>query len=51
MIYGYGEPQCNDIDRGKLKNIEKNLSQCLFVHHIYNVDTWMRIWASAVRDR
>jgi hypothetical protein len=23
----------NDIDRGKPKNLEKNLSQCHFVHH------------------
>jgi hypothetical protein len=26
-------PQWNDIDRGKLKDLEKNLSQCHFVHH------------------
>jgi hypothetical protein len=33
MIYEYGEPYWNDIDNGKLKNSEKNLSQCHFVHH------------------
>jgi hypothetical protein len=26
-------PQWNDIDRGKPKNSEKNLSQCHFAHH------------------
>jgi hypothetical protein len=31
--YEYGEPRWNDIDRGKPKNSEKNLSQCHFVHH------------------
>jgi hypothetical protein len=28
MICEYGEPQWNDTDRGKPKNLEKNLSQC-----------------------
>jgi hypothetical protein len=27
------EPTVNDIDRGKPKNSETNLSQCHFVHH------------------
>jgi hypothetical protein len=27
MIYESGEPRKNDIDRGKLKNPEKNLNQ------------------------
>jgi hypothetical protein len=27
VIYEYGEPWWNDIDRGKPKNIEKNLLQ------------------------
>jgi hypothetical protein len=27
------EPWCNDTDRGKLKDWERNLSQCHFVHH------------------
>jgi hypothetical protein len=31
--YEYGERRWNDIDRGKPKNLEKNLSQCHFVHH------------------
>jgi hypothetical protein len=38
MIYEYGEPWWNDIDRGKLKNSEKSLCQCHFVHHKSNVD-------------
>jgi hypothetical protein len=33
IIYEYGEPRWNDIDRGKLYNLEKNLSQCRYVHH------------------
>jgi hypothetical protein len=33
MIYEYAEPQWNDIDRRKLKNLKKNLSLCHFVHH------------------
>jgi hypothetical protein len=32
-IYEYGEPRWKDSDRIKLKNSEKNLSQCHFVHH------------------
>jgi hypothetical protein len=28
----------NDID-GKPKNLEKNLSQCHFLHHIFNMGT------------
>jgi hypothetical protein len=31
--YEFVERQRNDIDRGKPKNSEKNLSQCHFVHH------------------
>jgi hypothetical protein len=31
MIYDYEEPWWNDIERGKLMNQEKNLSQCHFV--------------------
>jgi hypothetical protein len=34
MIYEHGEPLWNDIDRGKQKNSEKNLSQCHFVYNI-----------------
>jgi hypothetical protein len=33
MIFDYGEPWWSDADRGKLKNLEKNLSQCDFAHH------------------
>jgi hypothetical protein len=38
MIYEYGGPRWNDIDRRKLKNLERNLSQCHFVHHKSNMD-------------
>jgi hypothetical protein len=31
--YEFGERRWNDIDRGKPKKSEKNLSQCQFVHH------------------
>jgi hypothetical protein len=31
--YEFGERRWNDIDRGKPKNAEKNLSQCHSVHH------------------
>jgi hypothetical protein len=33
IYYIYGEPCWNDIDKGKLKDSEKTLSQCHFVHH------------------
>jgi hypothetical protein len=32
------EEQWNDTDRGKLKNSEKNLSQCHVVHHKSHMD-------------
>jgi hypothetical protein len=38
IMYESGEVQCNDTDRGKLKNSERNLSQCHFVHHKLNMD-------------
>jgi hypothetical protein len=30
-MYAYGEPQWNDTDKGKLKNLEKTLSHCHFM--------------------
>jgi hypothetical protein len=33
VMYEYRELEWNDMDRGKLKNSEKNLSQCHFVYH------------------
>jgi hypothetical protein len=38
MIYEYIEPRWNDIDREKLKNSERNLSQCQSVHHKSHMD-------------
>jgi hypothetical protein len=38
MIYEYEEPWWHDTDRGKLKNLEKNLSQCHFVYHNSHMD-------------
>jgi hypothetical protein len=38
MIHAYGQPRWNDIDRGKPKNSERNLSQCHFVHHKFHMD-------------
>jgi hypothetical protein len=37
--YEFGDRRWNDIDRGKPKNSEKNLSQCHFVHHKSNMGT------------
>jgi hypothetical protein len=28
----------NDVDRGKPKNVEKNLTQCHFVHHMFHMN-------------
>jgi hypothetical protein len=33
-----GQLRWNDIDRAKLKNSERNLSQCQFVHHKSHMD-------------
>jgi hypothetical protein len=38
MIYEYGEPRWNDIDRKKPKNSENNPLQCQFVHSKYHLD-------------
>jgi hypothetical protein len=38
MIYEYGERRWNDIDRGKPKKSEKNLSQCHFIKHKSHMD-------------
>jgi hypothetical protein len=38
VIYEYEEPWWNDIDRGELKNLKKNVSQCPFVHHKSHMD-------------
>jgi hypothetical protein len=38
MIYEYGKPQWNDNNRRKLKNSEKNLSQCHFDRHKSHMD-------------
>jgi hypothetical protein len=47
MICEWGEPQWNDIDRGKLKNLKKNVSQCHFVHKkIPHELAWARTQAS-----
>jgi hypothetical protein len=46
MIYEYGEPWWNNIDRGRPKNSEKNLSECHFVHHN---PTWTDLGLHGVR--
>jgi hypothetical protein len=33
LIYVYGEPWWNDIDKGKPNTLEKNVTQYHFVHH------------------
>jgi hypothetical protein len=38
VIYEYEEPQWNDSDNEKLKNSEKNLSQCHSVHNKSHMD-------------
>jgi hypothetical protein len=48
VIYEYGEPRWNDIDRFQPNNSEKNLYQYHFFHHKSHMD-WNR--AYAVRGR
>jgi hypothetical protein len=38
VINKYGEPQWNNIDRRKLKNLEKYLTQYHTVHHKHRMD-------------
>jgi hypothetical protein len=38
MIYEYGEPWWNDIDRVKTKSLERNLSQCHFINSKSHID-------------
>jgi hypothetical protein len=38
MIYEYGKPYWNDVDRVKLKSLDKSLFHCHFVHHKSNID-------------
>jgi hypothetical protein len=38
IIYECGKPQWNDTDRGKVKNAERNMLQCHFVHHKSQTD-------------
>jgi hypothetical protein len=40
MINKYRERRWNNIDRGKAKNSEKNLSQCHFVYHESRLLNW-----------
>jgi hypothetical protein len=37
MIYECWEPRWNDTDRGKPKNLKKELSQCHFVQHLSHI--------------
>jgi hypothetical protein len=51
--YEFGERRWNDtdIDKGKPKNSEKNLSQCHFFHHKFPTLTRARTRASTVKGR
>jgi hypothetical protein len=42
VIYEYGEPWWDDIDGGKPKNSDKNLSQRHSVHHKSHIDQTRR---------
>jgi hypothetical protein len=39
LLFLVMEHRWNETDRGKPKNSGNNLSQCLFVHHKYHMDS------------
>jgi hypothetical protein len=42
MMYEYGQPRLNDVDRKSSKNSEQNLSQSYFIHHKSHMDSSKR---------